>query len=120
VSDDAPPPLTYARYADFLDADCRRRGDALELGHDWRGGRDRFRVCWYVGTGELTAERLSREAPLDLEDFHRGVVGPVEVIGRFATRGQLDRALGAWPNTTPGKPRTLAWLRRALQGHATP
>jgi len=58
-------------YRDFLDADERRRGDALEFGHDWRGPEGRYRVCWYQHTGELTAERLSETQPLALEDFHR-------------------------------------------------
>lgn len=35
----------YARYTDFLDADPRRRGDALELGHDWRDDDELYRVC---------------------------------------------------------------------------
>jgi hypothetical protein len=73
VPDEAARHGTYARYADFLDADPRRRADALELGHDWREGSDRYRVCWYEHTGELTAERLSSPADLDLEDFHRGI-----------------------------------------------
>lgn len=41
----------YVRYADFLDADARRRGDALELGHDWHDGPHRYRACWYEQTG---------------------------------------------------------------------
>ena len=54
-----PKPGTYARYSDFLGEDPRRRGNALELGHDWRDGDARYRVCWYEETGELTSERLA-------------------------------------------------------------
>ncbi len=111
MSDDDTSHPAYVRYEDFLDADPRRRGDALELGIDWRDGEDRYRACWYEATGELTLERLSRSERLDLEDFYRGVSGPVEILRRIPDRGELDRLLGAWPNSVPGGPRTVERLR---------
>ena len=101
----------YVRYADFLHADPRRQGNALELGHDWRDGPRRYRLCWYEETGELTAERLSPGYQLELEDFHHGVHGPVEILARIPTRQELRHLLGDWPNIAPNQPRTLAWLR---------
>ncbi len=106
----------YVRYRDFLDADPRRRGDALEFGHDWRGPEGRYRVCWYQDTGELTAERLSATEPLDLEDFHQGISGPVHLIARIPSRAQLDRLLGTWPNISLDRPHTIARLRELLGG----
>ena len=111
---------SYGRYADFLVDDQRRRGDALELGRDWREGEHIYRVCWYEATGELTAERIDPAAEPALDDFHAGVVGPVEVLGRFATREALDLALGEWPNVLPSAPRTLAWLRQFPLEHDCP
>lgn len=121
---DFPAGVTaYVRYADFLHADPRRRGDALELGHDWRDGPNRYRACWYHATGELTLERLADGgAHLDLEDFHQGVCGPVEILARIPSRPQLDALLGRWPNIAPHRPRTVTWLRSiteplSLQAH---
>lgn len=111
VSQDSPAPVAYVRYADFLDEDPRRRGDALEFGHDWLDEDDRYRACWYPATGELTIERLDPSGELALEDFHEGVAGPVEVVARFATRSALERALGPWPNPAPDHPRTVESLR---------
>jgi hypothetical protein len=111
VSRDSPAPVAYVRYQDFLDADSGRRGDALELGHDWREGDDRYRACWYRATGELTIERLDPDTELALEDFHRGIAGPVEVLAHFASRAELERALGRWPNAAPDRPRTVKSLR---------
>lgn len=108
------PPL-YRRYEDFLDADPRRRrGDALELGADWRDGDGRYRVCWYEQTGELTFERLAPDLSLDPEDFHRGVAGPVEIVALIRDRTRLDRLLGEWPNVAVGLPRRLDSLRRLI------
>jgi hypothetical protein len=75
-----PTPATE----EFLDADSRRRGDALQFSHRWRDGDGRYRVCWYEQTGELTAERLAEHAELDLEDFHVGVDGPRERCWRVS------------------------------------
>lgn len=72
-------------------------------------------MCWYDETGELTFERLSSEEPLDLEDFHRGITGPVEVVALVPDRRQLAMLLGAWPNVAVGLPRTLEALRRLLR-----
>lgn len=112
MSQDSPAPVAYVRYADFLDADPGRRGDALELGHDWRDGDDLYRVCWYPATGELTIERLDPDDDLALEDFHHGIAGPVEVLARFASRSELEQALGRWPNPAPDHPRTVESLRQ--------
>lgn len=106
---------SYARYAEFLSADPRRRGDALELGHDWREGGRRFRVCWYAATGEVVAERLATGPALELEDFHRGVEGPVQVVGRCRSRAELESVLGAWPEIACAVPRTVSRLRELLQ-----
>lgn len=103
-----PPRATYARYADFLDGDPRRRGNALELGHDWRDGDEHYRVCWYEETGELTCERLSADAMPDLEDFHQGIAGPVEILARLPKREALEELIGPWPHIAPNQPRTLA------------
>lgn len=89
--------VRYERYLDFLEADPRRSGNALELGHRWREAGARYRVCWYESTGEITAERIS-EGSIDLDDFHRGVLGPVEILGRLPTRQALEDALGPWPS----------------------
>jgi len=110
----SPP---YARYEEFLDADPRRRGDALELGHRWRDGDGRYRVCWYEQTGELTAERLTEDAELELEDFHAGVDGPVEVLARINTRSELERLVGPWPHPLDARS-DLAELRALLRAGA--
>lgn len=99
---DVPASPPCARSRDFLAADPRRRGDALELGHRWRDEKGRYRVCWYQETGELTAERLAEDAELDLEDFHEGVNGPVEVLARVQTREELERLVGPWPRPADG------------------
>lgn len=116
MSDEDSSHPVYVRYEDFLDADPRRRGDALELGIDWRDGAQRYRACWYEATGELTLERLSDAERLDLEDFHRGVSGPVEILRRIPTRDELDRLLGLWPNVAPGQPRAVNQLRALVDG----
>jgi hypothetical protein len=59
VSQDSPVPVAYPRYADFLDGNPGRRGDALGFGHDWIDGADRYRVCWYAATEELTISALT-------------------------------------------------------------
>lgn len=114
MSDSEQGQLHYVRYQDFLEADPRRRGDALELGHQWRDGTHRYRVCWYEETGELTIERLDADGSLELEDFHGGVSGPVEVIREVKDRQTLEALLGRWPNIAPGEPRTLSRLRERL------
>lgn len=119
MSQDSPASVAYVRYADFLDADPGRRGDALEFGNDWRDGDDTYRVCWYQATGELTLERLDPDAELALEDFHRGIAGPVEVLARFGSRAELEQALGPWPNAAPDRPRTVASLRELTRRHST-
>lgn len=107
----------YAHYEEFLDADPRRRGDALEFGHRWRDGDGRYRVCWYEQTGELTAERLAEGAELELEDFHAGVEGPVEVLARIKTRAELERLVGPWPHPLDGLD-DIAQLRTLLHAGA--
>lgn len=111
--------FSYVRYADFLRADRRRTGDALEFGRDWRDGDASYRVCWYEQTGELTAERIDPDEPADLENFHRGVRGPIEILGCI-NREELDALLGEWPNVARGAPRTLRWLRELLAAHDCP
>lgn len=99
-------------YEAFLDADARRRGNALEIGHDFTDEHgDRFRVCWYAETGEVTIERIDFDA-LDLEDFHRGVLS-VEIAAQV-DRATLERQLGAWPQVEHCQPRTVARLRERL------
>jgi hypothetical protein len=115
VEGQPPPRQIYGRYADFLDGDRRRGGDALELGHDWRDGEERYRVCWYAETGELTCERLAGEEESNLEDFHRGIAGPIEILAHIPTRERLDELLGSWPNIAPNQPRTLRWLRGVVR-----
>lgn len=111
---DGQPTTSFERYDDFLAADPRRTGEALELGADWRDGDGRYRVCWYEETTELTFERLSNDEGLDLEDFHRGIAGPIEVVALVEDRGALDALLGEWPNVAVGLPRTLGSLRELL------
>jgi hypothetical protein len=107
---------SFAGYQDFLSADPRRRdGRTLEIGIDWRDGERRFRVCYYTATGELTAEQLAADEPLDLEDFERGIAG-VEVVAVIPTRAELDRMLGPWPAVERCRPRTAERLRE-LVGH---
>lgn len=110
----------YVRYRDFLDADPRRRGDALELGIDWCDGQHYHRACWYQATGELTLERLSTSEAPSAEDFYRGVSGPVEVLRRISTQEQLAGLLGTWPNIAPGEPRTTQRLRSLVGRDETP
>lgn len=116
MSNHASAHPVYARYEDFLAADPRRQRDAYELGIDWTDGHARYRACWYQETGELTSERLSDHEPLDTEDFHRGVTGPVEVLRRIPTRGELTLLLGEWPNIAVGQPRSLQWLKALVAG----
>jgi hypothetical protein len=112
----APPPATqYDTHAAFLAGDHRRHGDALELGHDWREGAHRYRVCWYQQTGELTLERLSPHQRLKLEDFHHGVTGPTEILAHIPSRQELGHILGDWPTVAPHEPRTTRWLRARLR-----
>jgi hypothetical protein len=116
---DEPTPSLYLCYEHFLAADERRSGDVLECGTDWSGqGSARYRVCFYQQTGELTAERLSDTEPLDLEDFHRGVTGPVEILARLRDRAQLESALGEWPTLPLVRRREIGRLRELLHGHA--
>lgn len=114
MSDPESSRLVYACYADFLAADPRRRGNALELGIDWRDRGGRYRACWYQDTGELTLERLSPSDRLDLEDFHTGISGPVEILRHVPTRQELSALLGAWPSIAPGEPRTVKRLRELI------
>lgn len=107
-------PTTYEHYADFLASDPRRLGDALELGANWSDGGRLYRACWYSETGELTVEQISTTEPLDLEDFHRGIAGPVEVVTHVPDRRELDALVGRWPDVAAGLPRTLATLRQLI------
>lgn len=104
----------YETHAAFLAADARRRGDALELGHDWLDRDGRYRVCWYAATSELTAERLDPDASLDLADFNAGVSGPVRVLAVIRTRHELESLVGRWPAVGRARPRTLARLRALI------
>jgi hypothetical protein len=116
---DDPTPSLYLCYEHFLEADERRAGDVLECGTDWSGqGSARYRVCFYQQTGELTAERLSEEEPLDVEDFDRGVAGPVEILARLRNRAQLEAALGEWPALPLVRQRDISRLRELLRGRA--
>jgi hypothetical protein len=47
----------------------------------------------------------------DLEDFHQGVAGPVEVLALIPKRQDLEAPVGQWPHVAPNQPRTLRWLR---------
>ena len=109
----------YESYAEFLAADPRRRGDALELGADWEQDCIRHRACWYEHTGEVTLERLSDSEPVAMDDFHQGVSGQVEILRHVATREELARLLGAWPNIAPREPRTVRRLRKLLTDAAS-
>lgn len=114
VGDEHSRRSVYERYADFLASDPRRRGDALELGADWEQDGVRYRACWYEQTGEVTLERLSEREPLSVENFHRGVSGPVEVLRHVPTRAELEALLGRWPNIAAFEPRTVRRLRELL------
>ncbi|MDO8213915.1 hypothetical protein [Conexibacter sp. CPCC 206217] len=105
-------PQRYETYADFLLADPRRDGDALECGHDWLDNDNvRYRVCWYSATGELTLERLSRPLALELEDFAAGISGPIEILAILPTRARMERVLGTWPQLALLRSRRVADLR---------
>lgn len=100
-------------YTDFLAADTRRHGDALELGHDYTDNQDnRYRACWYAETGEMTIELIPDFDALDLEDFHAGIA-TAEVIARF-DRDELESRLGTWPQLTRCWPRTVRRLRELV------
>ncbi len=114
MSNDDSGQLIYGSYADFLQADPRRRGDALELGIDWRDGESYYRACWYRATGEVTLERLTSPHDLDVEDFHQGISGSVEVLRRIPRQEELTRLIGPWPHIARGQPRTVQRLRALL------
>lgn len=103
----------YQCYRDFLTEDERRRTRAVEIGHDWKDGAARFRVCFYPDTNELTAERLAEGESLDLEDFERGIAS-VEIVGVLRDRAELNRLLGPWPTLDRCRPRTLARLKELV------
>ncbi len=97
-------------YADFLTADPRRRGDALELGHDFTDEQgNRYRACWYAETTEMTIELIPDFDALEVDDFHAGIA-TAEVVGRF-DRHELEDRLGPWPQLTRCWPRTVRRLR---------
>lgn len=99
-------------YETFLAADPRRRGDALEIGHDFTDEHgERCRVCWYRETGEVTIERVDFDA-IDLEDFHQGVLSAQ--VAATVDRATLEQQLGAWPQVEHCQPRTIARLRERL------
>jgi hypothetical protein len=107
--DDRAPMVSYE---EFLEADARRRGDALELGHDFTDDAGaRYRVCWYAATGELTVESINPDA-LDLENFGQGVTAVC--VAAQLDRATLERRLGPWPQIERCRPRTLARLRQQL------
>jgi hypothetical protein len=97
----------HETYEAFLAADRRRRGSALELGHDLRGDRVRWRVCWYEETGELTVEDMDDAGGIHVEDFHAGISGPVRVLAVVASRERLETLLGRWPGVERWRPRTV-------------
>ena len=107
--------VSYETYAAFLEADSRRCGDVLELGHDWLDRDGRYRVCWYTATGELTAERLDPDCHLEPEDFEGCVTGPVQLITAITTREELAAVVGKWPTVSRARPRTLARLRELVR-----
>lgn len=111
MPDETSPNLAYA---DFLNADPRRCGDALEIGHDFTDpAGDRHRVCWYAETGELTIERLVHPDALDLEDFHEGIA-TAQVLTRI-DRPTLERLLGVWPQVERLRPHTIQRLHELLE-----
>lgn len=115
-----PADRYYPRYEDFLAADPRRREAAHEFGHDWHDGRHRYRICWYPRTHELTAERLSTTEPLELEDFDRGVSGPVEILHRIASQEKVERLLRDQLSIFRSQSRTLEGLRALLATERRP
>ena len=55
-----------------------------------------------------TDRRARRRAPrpergLELEDFHAGIAGSVEVLARLPSREALEQLLGPWPNVAPNQ-----------------
>lgn len=105
-------------YQEFLAAVPGRRGDALEIGHDFTDEHDnRYRVAWYAHTGELTFERITDPDTLDLEDFHHGIA-TAQVIAQL-DRAELEDRLGAWPQVEHCQPRTLARVRELLTTQST-
>ena len=102
-------------YEWFLAGDRRRRGNALEIGHDFSADDGQWRVCWYEETGELTLEGVE-VAEFDVDDFHAGISGPVQVLGVVESQRRLETLLGRWPAVELWRPRTVDRLRQLIDG----
>lgn len=100
-----PPPLSplqlWPDLAAFYGDDERRSGSKeVDFGTRWltTTAEPPWRVSWVVATGELYAVRSEGG-------------GPVELLGRFPTRRQVEEALRNWPHMY-GTIGSLAWVRR--------
>jgi hypothetical protein len=108
--DDAPiAAQRYPSLASFYNADPRRiESRELDVGLWWRQAEDGplHRAAWVSDTGELYLVRLG--------PVQEGG-GEVEVLGRAASRRDLEVAMGGWREQC-GAPSSLTWLRRRANG----
>lgn len=103
----------YPTVAAFYNAERRRLSSReTDVGLWWRDEADGpvCRAAWVSETGELYTVRLGPS--------EQGG-GRVEVIGVFADRDRLERALAGWRRRC-GQPRSLSWLRARASHRALP
>lgn len=117
------PPGTLTVGAFYEQNPLRRSSDEVDLGDGWSDASDStctYSVFWIEDTGEVYALRVPRSGVTVMDGagdfgFTGNAFAPttVVVLGRAATRDELDRRLGESPtmvNDSDG----VGWIKRQL------
>src|SRR5918911_644779 len=118
---------------DFYNGDERRRhSQEVELGDAWTDRDDPdapYEISWVADTGEVYAMREPRTAVNVITDpFGDMIVRPgevrsramtVEVLGRIATREELERAFKGWQEAM-NEPGSVEWAKERARSGAPP
>ena len=100
-------PDRFPSLAAFYAADHRRAGPReVEFGGLWldKDTEPPWRVSWIEATGELYAVRGHGGDPK----------GPVEVLGRYGSRAEVENTLRHWPRMQ-GIQGSMPWVRNAVR-----
>ncbi len=108
---------------EFYSADERRRRSAeVELGTDWHDAQgNRYELSWVEDTGELyvmleRAPEADTWTPFGDIEVEKVPVDQliVRVVGRVATRQELDRLLEGWEQAM-ASPDSVSWVAERLR-----
>jgi hypothetical protein len=109
---------------EFYDADPRRReSEEIELGREWSDANGmRTELSWVVDTGELYA-MAEPAGSVEMDPFGDTRVDDlptesvtVEILGKIATREEVDQLLAGWEAAMDKSPNSIQWVRDRVAG----